>query len=880
MNKEILSKEQEFCVNHEPPHQRFLILAGAGAGKTKVMVERALLHSKRKNVWITTFTKNAAKEIESRLFEKRFDHRVKVKTIDGLFAELIEQFEEEQEDLFLKCLGIEKNFRSFSLFSEEFFFSRLLPRVEAWIANLESVHLRLELLGEMLKKASSYQLSPIQKLCQLLLTEECLNDELEIKHLNLPFSSSDLAQFWSIGRKAFQERLNERCVTFLDLTLSLKMLLKKLSLKEKPDEIIVDEYQDTNYLQHEIFEKLAEAGNLIVVGDPKQSLYSFRYAQVDIINNLQQNKNWSQAKLLTNYRSTKYLVEFINDFSEVLFSSTPVHPDFKSSYVAYDPMKAYRLGGETAFIENSSGSEPTNQRTFQALIHQIKRNSVKYSLEKQVVLAEKHSQLQTISKWLHQENIPHSYVGRGILEEQKTFINQIQAILKLLSNQATGEDWFLVLNSDLLQVEPSEVPLEKWGDDPSLFAWLGLNQELEFLQKKFLKKPFETLKDFLRLSEIRINVVGQKEIWQNFQRKAEPYWLRFYQVLKNDYEPNDLFDRLNIFFQMIHSQRENLHQDPFTDLCEGLSLSTIHGAKGLEWDVVYFWPCLKESKFLVSDFFQQIRSNRQVTFGWLDSSKDVIKIKKTLLEHEKQRLYYTALTRAKEVLMILSPWQRANAKKNFQKAIDGDGDLTLFAKTLEATHFYKKLISQDRSNLLVHKASFKAEEKIQKSDPFYFSICSSKTSFQSQTSLSLGERGHHLLEIDPYRLDFVKMLGDQSLWLKTEWEIWHQSYHGLQRFVLDAFAFLPAKSELPFWKEKIFQENFYFIFEFKFGKPKDSHRVQLKNYLSICKKSKRSPCLGALLYLDLNREEEIILNNSLSCYMEINGSLRFFSKNT
>lgn len=120
----------------------------------------------------------------------------------------------------------------------------------------------------------------------------------------------------------FKKRLmvKENLITFDDLCSEVcNLFITKDPLVEKYQNMIqylhVDEYQDTDKIQHNFVMSFSDSASIFVVGDALQSLYRFRGAVPEIIKSLAMDKDWSVIRLSENYRSTKEICDFANEFS-------------------------------------------------------------------------------------------------------------------------------------------------------------------------------------------------------------------------------------------------------------------------------------------------------------------------------------------------------------------------------------------------------------------------------------------------------------------------------------------------------------------------------------------------------------------------------------
>lgn len=129
---------------------------------------------------------------------------------------------------------------------------------------------------------------------------------------------------------------------FTDLQLKALEILKHPDVKEQLQKeyryIMIDEYQDTNYLQQQIVDEIWQEGvNLFIVGDPKQSIYRFRGAEVALFEDTSsriRKKGGENVTLTFNFRSNKTLIDFYNSFF--------------ANYMPGDPSKPYAIGYEAA----------------------------------------------------------------------------------------------------------------------------------------------------------------------------------------------------------------------------------------------------------------------------------------------------------------------------------------------------------------------------------------------------------------------------------------------------------------------------------------------------------------------------------------------------
>ena len=298
------TKEQaEAITNVDGPQ---LLIAGPGSGKTEVLILRCLYlllvkGVKPSRILICTFTEKAAASLQDRLRNgiRRLGIRDQIDltelwvgTIHSVCQDIIN--ENLDETWLTKGYDVLDDITQ-QLFLYEHYYESVMKPEPLAKSKWSSIRAAVEYFSKI--------------------TEDMVDVDKMLK-------SEDL-KLQSIGRKytRYEECLHEyNAIDFAHLQSEVIALLGKpgvgKALREKFDYIMVDEYQDTNYIQEQLF--LALAGgkdNLCVVGDEDQSLYRFRGAVVQNFLNFPSHfKKPHVVKLETNFRSTPQIVKFVNAF--------------------------------------------------------------------------------------------------------------------------------------------------------------------------------------------------------------------------------------------------------------------------------------------------------------------------------------------------------------------------------------------------------------------------------------------------------------------------------------------------------------------------------------------------------------------------------------
>ncbi|MCK5449559.1 ATP-dependent DNA helicase UvrD2, partial [Candidatus Pacearchaeota archaeon] len=288
--------------------EKILCVAGAGSGKTTVLTKRIEFLVKYRNVppekiLAITFTRKARQEMEKRLYKLNVDNRVKVHTFNSF------------------CEGILRK-HSNQIYDRH-------VRVQSYSDKILAMNMALGTLGIDMEDALQSYFTPQQRKFKT-------GNQLANSFMNDCFSVMDY--FKVAGKKGYdfskdvdvKNRHNARRV--YQITEYLKKHMETQGLRDYTDQILdatkflkenvseipsfehvlIDEYQDVNAMQVNLI-NLLKPKNLFAVGDPRQSIFGWRGADINYILNFEKDYGDSEVIHLTkNYRSTKEIVDFIN----------------------------------------------------------------------------------------------------------------------------------------------------------------------------------------------------------------------------------------------------------------------------------------------------------------------------------------------------------------------------------------------------------------------------------------------------------------------------------------------------------------------------------------------------------------------------------------
>lgn len=264
-----------------------LVLAAAGSGKTRVITRRVAYMLARgiegKNILALTFTNKAAGEMRERIQALVPDSGVWVGTFHGLCARLLRQY--------APLVGLE---RSFTIYDQSDRLRAVKGVMEAF--DLDGLNVTPEKVDAAISRAKNDMVTPAR-----------YSTSYEADHV-----TAVVTRVYA----AYQERLRESsAVDFDDLLVHVVTILRehkdvRARLDERYQYVLVDEYQDTNKAQYEIVHDLAiDYPNLCVTGDPDQSIYGWRGANLNNILDFEHDyPGCKVVKLEENYRSTKNIL--------------------------------------------------------------------------------------------------------------------------------------------------------------------------------------------------------------------------------------------------------------------------------------------------------------------------------------------------------------------------------------------------------------------------------------------------------------------------------------------------------------------------------------------------------------------------------------------
>lgn len=595
-----------------------LVLAGAGSGKTRTVTYRVAYLLEQgvdpQEILLLTFTNKAANEMTERVKElTNLDQGLPwAGTFHSIGYKILREHAEE--------LGFEENFSILDTSDSGKILKTCLERM-----SIDTSQDKFPSAGK-LQSLISYARN----------SDSTIESVLDMRY---PRYFEHLETIEQITKEYDKEKKRANAMDFDDLLLKLKRLFTdNPEIKEKYSKqfkyVLADEYQDTNQIQSELLTLFSDYhGNLLVVGDDAQSIYSFRAA--DISNILQFEQRHPDAeiyKLETNYRSTPEILQAAN---EVIKNNANQHEkELKSVQDNHKPPKI---------------KEFTNQRREARYIaDEIEKKKSNYGSEEISVLFRASYHSQKLEMELSKRNISYDFRG-GMRFFERSHIKDVLAYLRILNNFRDIAAWDRVLQMQsgigektsqkiidkIKQLETiSQInTIESSLNSRASKGWRDMVKIIQQTQQADSQNPddlINEIKDSAYKSYLKDNYENHKDRTKDIQQLAQS---------AESIETNEEGNKLDNFLAEASMQQKYERNESDNEVI----LSTIHQAKGLEWGSVFIMN-VAEGQF----------PNSQA----LDDPNGL---------EEERRLFYVALTRAKEELHLTYPLKGIGSSRSFQK---------------------------------------------------------------------------------------------------------------------------------------------------------------------------------------------------------------------
>ena len=609
--KGLNDKQYEAVVTTEGP---CLVIAGAGSGKTKVLTHKIayLIGEKQVKPWnilAITFTNKAANEMKERIENLVGDVAADIwmGTFHSICVRILRRF--------IDRIGFDSSFIIFDTSDQR----TLVKTCIKSIGLDDKMFTDRSVLSEI-SNAKNEMLEP---------------DQYTVR-ANGDFRKEKIALVYEM----YQKRLKENnAIDFDDIiNYTIKILMENPDILEyysdKFKYVLVDEYQDTNKAQFTLVTLLASKnGNITVVGDNDQGIYSFRGADISNILNFERDFPGTKIiKLEQNYRCTGNILKAANAV-------------IKNNEVTYK---------KELWTENEVGKLPTvysasneyDEGTYIAQQIEHLRREEYYKYSDFAILYRMNTQSRAIEEILRRESIPYKIIG-GLKFYERKEIKDIISYLRLIQNPSDNLSLKRIINEPKRGIGKTSLDkIEELSNNTGVPMYeiiknaeqYGLNRV--FINSREFVNAIEELrakKDDIKISDLIKETLKKSGYTQALENE-------------NTIEAENRIENLDEFLTVAIEFEDESADNKLSDFLEGITLSsdidnmeeteetvtlmTLHSAKGLEFPVV----------FLVG-----------MEEGIFPGYKSISEPKEL---EEERRLCYVGITRAKENLFLTCSKQR------------------------------------------------------------------------------------------------------------------------------------------------------------------------------------------------------------------------------
>lgn len=471
------------------------------------------------------------------------------------------------------------------------------------------------------------------------------------------------------------------------------------SFDEHTDHILVDEFQDTSSLQWRIIDRLTEewrsgmggkreAGitpTIFLVGDDKQSIYSFRGANAGIFRNVRRKfSEWLGEdchfiEVKENYRSLPAVVDFVNALFERLMPKG-LCDDGKVEYVPFAATRQGRGRVELVISEAGRNTKESRRREAALIAERIRKLHGQYELTEgegtrrctygdMAILLRNRTSLSTFEDALRKEGIPFIVV-KGIGFYNTPEIGMLRDLLFFLIDPMADYSLFNVVRSPLFSMKyASLVELVKHTDPEELaigylYALLGSYESLfertlvsEVRQVAAALSAWRGRAQHTPYAVLIEEILAETGAWRYFHEKQRYVNVKKFIKLVEELESGGLTG-LEIREKLIRasSKAEEPKANVSTAGMNAVRIMTVHAAKGLQFPLV-FLPCLDEGGQGRSESIVLDEEGERIIIGYEEDAEArkghaLFQRSREKSEDEEKRLFYVAATRAMDFLCM------------------------------------------------------------------------------------------------------------------------------------------------------------------------------------------------------------------------------------
>lgn len=680
-----LNEQQKLAVT-APANGRLQIIAGPGTGKTKVLVARVAFlllveEVSPQHIIVTTFTKKAANEMIERLIQilKCTDievHKLLIGTFHSICFRIIKIYGQR---LGVSNYSIADESDSNEILNEVLV--KLSPQDLHYLSHVTGYETKYLKSSKINKTTNGFDAKNVKSQISKLKAKGITNQEYDKD----PKKNKALSLLYNLYQTKLQNNL---LLDYDDCLLTGYAVVCQHSVLNFVEHVLVDEFQDTNEIQLQLMFALARGhptdaklqNNVTIVGDPDQSIYGFRDAQTVNFQKMLQYYDEKPIEKCTvidlneNYRSTSDILDFSefimrqqrtrkvkNLKSQLDTTFKPVHIKTSSNktearWIAYQVEHLLALPNSLFKYSDIAVLVRAGFQT-RAIETEFMRRDIPFEMVRGKAFWDR-LEVKAIMNHLRVVSNPHDRLAclRTLQFPKKGFgaktIEKIDYEIELQLGSKNG-DIHQFLNDLLHGSLPSKFQLTR-VPKTSLESYLSLIEESKNLLKQFEMNPLEVshldslfeliytksglAEEFKEDNERHLNVLEVKRQLLDYRAPPEEDLPNYIDGVEHNEFQEDSTNHIHKFIQSVglydNDNSKNKDDDEKKFKKGRVALSTIHGAKGLEWPVV-FVPGVSEG-LLPAKYAVENNSNPEKAID------------------EERRCFYVATSRAKLLLYISS----------------------------------------------------------------------------------------------------------------------------------------------------------------------------------------------------------------------------------
>lgn len=608
--KKELNEKQYEAVSTFSSHVR--VVAGAGSGKTRVLTYRIAYLISEMNVlpWTIvaiTFTNKVANEMKTRVVKMlpEVEKDLTIKTFHSFAAMFLRRE--------IDVLGFP---RSFTILDEE-----------------DQTKLVKDIAAEMNFKRGDKIVGKALGYIGKMKLQEKYPDDITVKQNSFEDEKTCL----EIYTRYEEEKTKALSLDFDDLLLKANYILEnypdiRRRWQDRIDHILVDEFQDTNNVEFKFLNYLMKPSTcLYVVGDPDQTIYTWRGANQNIILDMQKHFIDVETIILDrNYRSTQAILDSANKL--ISYNKLRVKKDLYTK----------NNSGEKVAVRSSPSSKSEADFVAREILQLRQSNHYKFS--DFVILYRSNYITVDFESALMARNIPYKIYG-GLKFYQRREIKDVLSYFHLISNKKDNISFERIMNvprRSIGETTITRIKEEAKNADKSLYEYIT---DVDPTESDAPKKAIDSLKAMIMAIETTKEDIAKND--EVFSKPLEELIVSigYYDYLLKEDDGDERIENVKALFGDIRHYLKSNPDSSFDEYLQNITLMsaqdevidgdfvtlmTVHTAKGLEYPVVF-----------------TVRFNQ----GVFPNQRAMLESGYTGMEEER-RLAYVAMTRAKERLYL------------------------------------------------------------------------------------------------------------------------------------------------------------------------------------------------------------------------------------